>query len=160
MYLREGASFYQGDMRAPEVFKEALDQSRLRTLVAAGPTRDKPSGVPVDLLASSPATVRLWEDGVYEVHGFGGAAMNVSVSGAGHLGTIEGPWDIRFPPGLGAPAHVTLAALQPLHLHPDPRVRYFSGTANWNTTFEAPRRTSSVRVCIDLGDVEATRACA
>lgn len=69
---------------------------------------------------------------------------------------IDGPWDVSFPPRRGAPRRVTMERLIAWNEHPDPGVKYFSGTARYKTTFQLspgaiPRQST---VTIDLGRVE------
>ena len=45
------------------------------------------------------------------------------------LTAVSGPWDVSFPPSLGAPAKVQLAKLESWTANPDDGVQYFSGTA-------------------------------
>jgi hypothetical protein len=51
---------------------------------------------------------------------------------------IEGPWDVFFPKGLGAPEHVQFAKLISWPTHPDQGVKYFSGTATYRKVFDLP----------------------
>ena len=44
---------------------------------------------------------------------------------------LAGPWNLRFPPGAGAPEQVTLERLISWSEHGDPGVKYFSGTATY-----------------------------
>ncbi|MDR2673322.1 MAG: hypothetical protein LBC18_00230 [Opitutaceae bacterium] len=66
-----------------------------------------------------------------------------------------GAWDVTFPPGLGAPAHVRLEKLAPWSAHADAGVKYFSGTATYTRAFHAARDwlTDGARVLLDLGGV-------
>lgn len=66
-----------------------------------------------------------------------------------------GPWMVRFPPGLGAPAQISLDHPQSLARHADPGVRHFSGTATWSATLEVPaaRIVTGERLELDLGEV-------
>ena len=68
--------------------------------------------------------------------------------------TLAGPWQVAFPPQLGAPASANLERLMSLSEHPDPGVRFFSGTATYRKTFR--HRPSAERsLChLDLGDVQ------
>ena len=52
--------------------------------------------------------------------------------------TVAGPWDVSFPPNLGAPPKVTFEKLISLSEHPAPGVKYFSGTATYRKTFDMP----------------------
>ena len=65
-------------------------------------------------------------------------------------------WDVRFPPGRRAPAHVHLDRLISWPDSPDDGVRHFAGTAVYTRTLHldaVPRRTF-----LDLGDVQVMAA--
>jgi hypothetical protein len=68
---------------------------------------------------------------------------------------IEGPWELSFPEGHGAPPQVTLGALKSWPDVDDPGVRHFSGIATYRTTFDCPPGidTRAVRATLDLGRV-------
>ncbi|MEW6073865.1 MAG: glycosyl hydrolase [Planctomycetota bacterium] len=70
--------------------------------------------------------------------------------------TVEGPWQVRFPAGSGAPAEIVLERLISLAESADPGVRYFSGAASYATTIEVPAEmlASERRLHLDLGRVE------
>ena len=63
---------------------------------------------------------------------------------------------MAFPPNLGAPAEVTLPKLVSLHEHPEPGVRYFSGTAAYHGMPTVPSGVAAAdrRLFLDLGRVE------
>ena len=69
--------------------------------------------------------------------------------------TIEGPWDVSFPPGWGAPDTIQLPKLQSWTEHSDNGVKYFSGTATYNKTIQAQQSwlNDSAGIILDLGDV-------
>lgn len=48
---------------------------------------------------------------------------------------LEGPWQIEFMPDLGAPGQVQLDKLASWPQHPDEGVKYYSGTATYNKSF-------------------------
>jgi hypothetical protein len=73
-----------------------------------------------------------------------------------HLATITGAWDVAFPAERGAPAKIQLDALSSWSDHPDPGVKYFSGTGTYTKTIRAAEgwfKTGS-RLWLDLGDVK------
>jgi len=49
---------------------------------------------------------------------------------------IAGPWSVRFPPGWGAPGSVLWNGLISWTESEDPGIRYFSGTASYESEFE------------------------
>jgi hypothetical protein len=72
------------------------------------------------------------------------------------LATVEGPWQVRFQPGRGAPDAVTLDALGSWSDSADAGVKYFSGTATYSKTIDvaADWVAPGAHVWIDLGDVK------
>lgn len=72
------------------------------------------------------------------------------------LSTIDGPWQVSFPPNLGAPPAIALDALASWTMSADAGVKYFSGTATYTRTLDAPRAwfRPGARLVIDLGGVK------
>lgn len=97
------------------------------------------------------------EPGEYELVSASGRAQKVNVTAPPPPLKIDGPWTVSFPQGWGAPESVTLDRLISWTEHPDAGVKYFSGTATYQTTFDAPRLLADGgrRVSLDLGDVQA-----
>jgi hypothetical protein len=72
------------------------------------------------------------------------------------LATLEGPWEVSFPPDLGAPAHARFERLTSWTESLDAGVRYFSGTATYEKTVVIKREElmARERVLLDLGAVK------
>ena len=72
------------------------------------------------------------------------------------LTTVEGPWKVTFPPNWGAPSSVTLDQLASWSENADTGVKYFSGTATYEKTLQAPKGwfRKGAHIWIDLGDVK------
>ena len=69
------------------------------------------------------------------------------------LTTLEGPWEVRFTPNLGAPEKIRLAELASWTASEVDGVKYFSGTATYSKTVQARPgwfRTGQ-RILLDLG---------
>ncbi len=66
---------------------------------------------------------------------------------------IEGPWQVSFDPAWGGPATTTFEKLIDWTTHPEPGIRYYSGSADYEKTFKAP--AISGPVFLDLGGVES-----
>jgi hypothetical protein len=148
---RGGAEYFDGDMSDPELFPEALGEDRIQQLAMG----HIPSPVaPPDAEWTGGATSELlfWQDGNYELQGTAGKS-SVKISGISQPVEISGPWQVSFPPNLGAPAEVTLPELISLHEHSDPGVKYFSGTATYRKQFSvSPGAISAGRkLYLDLG---------
>jgi hypothetical protein len=71
------------------------------------------------------------------------------------LATVAGPWAINFPPNLGAPPKTELAQLESWTANADQGIKYFSGTATYTKTIQAPRAwfRPGARILINLGMV-------
>ena len=72
------------------------------------------------------------------------------------LASITGAWDVAFQADRGAPAKIILDALGSWSESSDSGVKYFSGTAVYTKTIQAPADwfKSGARLWLDLGDVK------
>lgn len=70
--------------------------------------------------------------------------------------SIEGPWQVTFPKGRGAPDKITLEKLVSWTEQDDFGVKHFSGTATYRTDFGLPTGSSlhDAALYLDLGDVK------
>jgi hypothetical protein len=151
MTERDGAEYFDGDMSDPELIKEALSEDRIQQLTAAGiPSPIAPPAV--EWAGAGPSELLFWDDGNYTWRGAAGES-SVKISGIGKPLEIAGPWQVSFPPNLGAPAEVTLPELISLHQHSDPGVKYFSGTATYSKQVIVPSGALAAdrRLYLDLG---------
>jgi hypothetical protein len=69
---------------------------------------------------------------------------------------VEGPWNVSFQPGRGAPASVTLDKLISWSDSQDRGVKYFSGIGTYTKTIQASADwfKNRARLWIDLGEVK------
>lgn len=69
--------------------------------------------------------------------------------------SISGPWRVRFPPGRLAPAEIRMETLASWTQNDDPGVRYFSGIATYQNSFNLPtaRKLADARCVLRLGKV-------
>lgn len=115
----------------------------------------------------------VWRDGIAEplavlfVPAPGAYSLQTSV-GTEELAKIQplpapvaltGPWQVSFPANKGAgmaPLALTLHRLESWTENPDPRLRYFSGTATYSTEFTLPHENIPPQstLTLDLGRVE------
>ncbi|OLE63568.1 MAG: glycoside hydrolase, partial [Bacteroidetes bacterium 13_1_20CM_4_60_6] len=70
--------------------------------------------------------------------------------------TVDGPWEVRFQSDRGAPDKITLEQLSAWNESTQDGVKYFSGTATYIKTVQAPATwfKSDVHLWIDLGSVK------
>jgi hypothetical protein len=154
-FLADGASYYNGDMTEPAVHPGALSDAEILAL-ARTPREGGPSFDRVAQPLGDASALCLFANGRYEIEMSGGRATRFDVAGLEKPIVVAGPWRVEFPAGAGAPATIELRELASLHLHPEPGVRYFSGTATWRAqvmiseAFLAPGRS----LVLDLGEVE------
>jgi hypothetical protein len=77
-------------------------------------------------------------------------------TGVPALQSIDGPWDLEFPPGWGAPTRITLSQLKSWTELSDPNIRHFNGIATYRTTFMLSEASEKHAAAIlDLGHVAA-----
>jgi hypothetical protein len=72
------------------------------------------------------------------------------------LATVEGPWAVAFQPDRGAPATATFPGLTSWSEHADRGIKYFSGTATYAKSIDAPASwfVDGAQFWLDLGDVK------
>jgi hypothetical protein len=95
------------------------------------------------------------DEGTYDFATAAGHLLKAEVPQLPNPISIQGPWRLEFPRDLGAPDHVILDRLISWTNHPDPGVKYFSGTATYRSRFklrEGMLRPDR-RLCLDLGRV-------
>jgi hypothetical protein len=144
---------FEGDVAGLEMVTQPLPAEAIRRLVASGvPALDGPPAI--ELAGGSKHL--FWRNGRYTLDDDAGGSRSLEVSGISAPLPLDGPWHVDFPAGLGAPAQATLATLGSLHRHPDPGIRYFSGTATYRKRFTVPRNAlgGGKRLILDLGRVE------
>jgi len=72
------------------------------------------------------------------------------------LGMVQGSWDVAFQSNRGAPAKISLDALNSWSDNSDTGVKYFSGTGTYTKTIQAPADwfKAGAKLWLDLGDVK------
>ena len=70
---------------------------------------------------------------------------------------LNGPWKVRFDPAWGGPAETLFEELTPWNEHSDPSIRYYSGTAEYETAFSLSAEDLENRnLTLDIGRAAAT----
>ncbi|HET6452773.1 MAG TPA: glycosyl hydrolase, partial [Armatimonadota bacterium] len=97
-----------------------------------------------------------WQPGKYTLVRANGKRTQITIPAIPSPVEIAGPWTVTFPPNWGAPESITLDRLISLSEHPDPGVKYFSGTAVYRTSFDVPKDllANGRLLSLDLGDVQ------
>lgn len=72
------------------------------------------------------------------------------------LASVEGPWQVTFPPDLGAPQSATFEQLTDWTDNVDEGIKYFSGTATYTKSIDVPATwlQRGVHLLLDLGSVK------
>ena len=106
--------------------------------------------------SSHGAALLAYKPGQYTLLRNDGTKQEVRISALPGAVECNDDWEVRFQPGRGAPEKVRLDKLISLSDHPDPGVKYFSGTADYSRVVKIPadwiRRDRPLY--LDLGDVE------
>jgi hypothetical protein len=68
---------------------------------------------------------------------------------------IPGPWTVRFDPNWGGPARVQFPQLVSWTQRPEAGIKFYSGTARYETSFDLPTslRTTTEPLVLDLGNL-------
>jgi len=83
------------------------------------------------------------------------AGIAVVRSASKTVATLRNPWEVSFQANRGAPSGARFAVLSSWTQNVDPGIKYFSGTATYTTTFDAPRGVPTKgRTRLNLGDVQ------
>lgn len=154
-YLRDGASYYNGDMSKPQVVSSALSGEQVAQL-ATQSTPQLVKSVLVEMAGGPMPGLRFWQNGQYVLRDQAGRDTALPISGIIQPLVLTGAWQVHFPPDLGAPEQITLPELISLHTHSQDGVKYFSGTATYTKTIDLPATmlAPKKRLYLDLGRVE------
>jgi hypothetical protein len=96
--------------------------------------------------------LRAGQPGRYEFTTANGKAQVITVQDIPKPLAMTGTWQVQFP-GIAAP--LPFPQLMSWTEHADANVKYFSGTATYRTTFDAPAGRTGERRILDLGRVES-----
>jgi hypothetical protein len=106
--------------------------------------------------ASQGAKLLACKTGHYTLVRDNGTSQEVEISPLPRPLEFNDQWEVRFQPRRGAPEKITLEKLISWPEHPDPGVKYFSGTADYSRVIKIPsdwiRKDRSL--FLDLGDVQ------
>ena len=92
--------------------------------------------------------------GNYQVQSASGKTHAVQVAALPAALELTGPWQVRFDPAAGGPGEVTFPKLEDWAQRPEAGIRYYSGTAAYQTTFVAGPVVPDQAWTLDLGKVE------
>jgi hypothetical protein len=81
------------------------------------------------------------------------ASANKNFAADSVFQTLTGPWQVSFDPKWGGPEHVRFDELKDWTLRPEDGIKYYSGTAVYNKTFDLPGIRNSSKIYLDLGEI-------
>ncbi|MCY1720950.1 glycosyl hydrolase [Prolixibacteraceae bacterium Z1-6] len=84
-----------------------------------------------------------------------GSKQSLSVQNNIETNTIDGPWDVEFTKGWGAPEKTTFPELISWTDSPNDGIKYYSGTATYKKSFhyEKNKKTGNESIYLDLGEI-------
>ena len=99
--------------------------------------------------------VQVWEPGSYELKTGEGKLRHFEGKSLPEPFELTGPWDVQFPPHLGAPERVSFPNLISWSEHENSGVKYFSGVATYHKRFDIPSSllAKGNRLYLSLGKV-------
>jgi hypothetical protein len=101
------------------------------------------------------AVLTAWQPGLYEAVTASGKRFHAKVPSLPAPLELTGPWQLRFPPNLGAPPQAVFKQLVSWTDSPDPGIKYFSGTASYFYQLNLPPDLfkAGTVLMLDLGAV-------
>ena len=95
------------------------------------------------------------ENGRYEIKSAAGI-KSVEVTNVPAALTVTGPWEVSFPPKLGAPPSAVFEKLISWPEHTEEGIKYFSGSATYTKEIDIPATMvrKDLELSLDLGRVE------
>ncbi len=122
--------------------------------VLFGAERQTPAPLPDFWIEGGKVTTLSREPGRYAVVYGDGAKETLVDPDHPAARTVSGPWTVQFQPGRGAPPQAQFPELADWSKHADPGIRYFSGTATYQTEFEWTPPAGRQHYTLDLGEVK------
>ena len=98
--------------------------------------------------------LEVFKPGGYKLRRADGKSVSIKVDAIPPIQKIEGPWQLSFPPGWGAPKHVAFDTLMSWTDSDNAGIKYFSGTAIYHKQFDLKTKTKNLRIYLDLGNVQ------
>lgn len=138
-----------------------LDGTRAQTTVPEhrtlqiGSPKLGPPPLQLAVNAAGAPNLRAFTPGAVSFKTASGRSFRAEVAAVPAPVRLAGPWSLRFPPGWGAPAEITLPELICWTESPEPGVKYFSGTASYQMAFDWKPEYGGRKpeIILDLGKV-------
>jgi len=149
-----GGSPFQGEMGPVARFVRAVDETEVAELARTMPRPGTPLPAGAVEVARAPGGVEatLWQSGEYAFEQADGEVRTIRAAVPEPL-RVDGPWQVEFAAGWGAPRRATFDPLQDWTRRPEEGIRHYSGTATYRNRFSLPDSWMGRRVRLDLGKV-------
>jgi hypothetical protein len=155
-----GLARFRGQLGFFEQFARSLSDNEVAGLsqTMARPAQDA-GGLPMPLELTKKG--RQWEalattPGQYDVVFADGKHRQLNAATTPAIQNLAGPWEVHFTPGWGAPESITFDGLMDWTQHSVEGIKYYSGKATYQKTFElsaSELANPGSRVILDLGEV-------
>ncbi|MEP0766905.1 MAG: glycosyl hydrolase family 43 [Fimbriimonadia bacterium] len=150
---------FRGDVGELQMFDRALSETEIARLAAETPIpKARPGTASIELrrVRGGQIEADVWQPGKYVLRTADGRKHIVEIGDLPAPLMLEGPWEVRFEAGIGAPESVTFDKLISWSIHDDPEIRYYSGAATYYKTFSIPQDllAPDKRLLLELGRVE------
>jgi hypothetical protein len=151
-----GGGNFKGEVRGMRDFGRALAAAEVTELAKTKPPAASP--LPRIILTRGEhgsLEAEVCTSGGYSLKLSDGTTRSFQVSQLPPPLEIAGPWAVRFPANMDVPERVLLDNLISLTEYTNEAIRYFSGTAAYECTFDFPadRLADGKRLLLDLGGV-------
>jgi hypothetical protein len=155
-----GSGTFKGELGGLRDFGRPLTPVEIADLAKSHPPAGSGSPLPAIALARGnrgSLEAEVPAAGAYTLRLSDGRTRSFEVEALPAPLEIAGPWEVRFPANMDVPERITLGSLKSLTEYPNEAIRYFSGTADYQRTFDLPadRLAKGKRLLLDLGRVEA-----
>ena len=128
---------FQGQRSPVQLFDRALAAAEIAALATRPPSGSQSIVPPLEVerTADGKLFARCWTPDARTVVFNDGTRAEIKPGALAKPVEVAGPWQVGFPPNLGAPASAQFEKLISLSQHADPGIRFFSGTATYRTSF-------------------------
>lgn len=143
---------------ASSIFVVFSDSAPKEHLVKINKPNSRKSGYPeLEILEMDSDRVKaaVWQAGSYDLKSSSGKTGQLLIDQIRNEELIDGPWQVHFQEGRGAPAKTTMDTLTDWTQHTDPGIKYFSGSATYHNRFSVgdDMLSDNQPIYLDLGVV-------
>ncbi|MBS0001317.1 MAG: hypothetical protein KFF73_20195, partial [Cyclobacteriaceae bacterium] len=141
------------------IFREPVKENHIREMEIkrSKPLQGDAGNTSPRLILTGDGHLKLFAhlNGSYFLKSSNGELKTIDISGIPDPEVISGPWKIVFPGNRDVPVRFTFDSLISWTDHPDPGVRHFSGTGQYNKSLILPESMihENSRLILDLGKV-------